>query len=169
VAERDNERQQDSLNEDGRRREHLVPPVPPQYMRDAEQRWPAGHTGVGHRKDRLKVAVQIARGNRSPAELQQVLPGIPPRMHFAGGKDAGAAGRHGERLASHSRAERAGLHGAFFELMKMDVRRRALRVRRQRAVESENHLPAGVAHAAHPQNLSGVFSHQRKTVIHGRS
>jgi len=99
--------------------------MPPQHVGQVKNRWPAGRAGVENRKQRLKVPIQVARGNCLAAQFQEIVPGVPPGMNDPGGKDSRSASRHANRLFSDSGAEGSSLYGAFFPLVEMHVRRRA--------------------------------------------
>jgi hypothetical protein len=53
-------------------------------------------------------------------------------------------------------AECSRFYDAFFALMEMYVKRRAVRSRWQRTVERQNRLAVRVARSAHPQDFSSL-------------
>jgi hypothetical protein len=104
----------------------------------------------------LEEAVQVNDRNDPAIEFQQIFAGIPPPMRNPGWKVHRLAGLHGDFRISNDGPKCAGSHVSLFVLLEMHMKRRPTGVWWQRAFEHQDNLAIGLAHSAHPQNLSRV-------------
>jgi hypothetical protein len=109
--------------------------MPPQHVREIEDRWPAVGTGVENRKHCLEVAIQVYRWNYVAAKFQQIVACVPPAMRNACGQDGSAPGWHNDLFPSNLGAQSSRFHNALFPFTKVHVQRRTVRFGRQRAIE----------------------------------
>ena len=107
----------------------------PEHVREVENWWPAVGAGVENGKHRLKVAIQVYRWNYVAAKLQQIVACVPPAVGNACGQDCRASSWHDDLFPSDLSAEGSRFHNALLPFTKVDVQRRAVRFRRQRAIE----------------------------------
>ena len=155
-AHKNDERKDDVLNGGRRIDRPLRLAVPPKNTRQVEYRRFAGRAGINHREDSLEVAIEIDHGRDVAGEFEEIGTGIPPPVWNARRQYCRTAGRDSELFGADFGAESSGENPAFFALMKMHMQRWAVRTRRQRSVESQDHLAVLSANARHDERFAGM-------------
>src|SRR5512135_435417 len=105
AANKKDEWKNNLLNGSWRQRNRLCVPMPPQHVGQIKDRRPTGRIGIQNRKQRLEVAIQVTRRNGPAAQLQEIVPGVPPGMNNPGGKGCGPPCRHNDLFLSESGSE----------------------------------------------------------------
>jgi hypothetical protein len=117
AADKNDERENDSLNGAWRHCKRLCMTVPPRQVRYVENRRPTGWAGVEYRKYCLQAAVQIARWDCLPIKNQHIVPGVPSVMNDPVGKDYGPTCLYNGPLLADAGSESPFFHGSFFTRM----------------------------------------------------
>ena len=118
--------------------------------------------GVEHFEEGLKVAVQIHRGRCDALKYQFLVAVIPPPMLAPDGKTRVTARLHLKGLSVQRSGEDAGNHFALFALGEMDVKRRALPMRRERSRQMQFFDAVRISGTTERESFASVFDLERQ-------
>ena len=131
-------------------------------MRHVKHRRSSLRSGVDHFEERLEVSVQINRGRRNALKHQFPVAVIPPTMLAPAGKTRVTAGLNLKGLSVQRSGEDAGNHFAMFVLGKMDVKRRALPMRRERSKQMQFFDAVRIPDTTERESSASVFDLDRQ-------
>jgi AcrR family transcriptional regulator len=124
-------------------------------MREIEQGGPIRPPGIHHLKDRLKTSIEVYGRVHDAFELQGFFALVPPAVRRALREQYGFARPDIDASTANNRGQAARGHTSFFNLIVVDVHRRAFAVGRNRTANFED-VDAITLSPSDRQNLVGV-------------